>query len=277
MNSIQLPKDFSLDQLEPIQLYNYNSFDDITKQEIILSKHTFSFLIEGKKEVYADNASFAIDSSHFLLMKSGHCLMTEKLSKTKQYTSLLLFFSNELLTNFITKYNIKEQYNTTPLSAYVFPYDTFISRFKQSLLDISKLPKATQHHMLALKLEELLLYLLELGHKDFLFSLLHQHNNQTHHFFQTIEQYKLNKLTLKELAFLCNMSVSTFKRNFEKHFNTPPIKWFTEKRLDYAFQLIQKEHKRPSDIYEAIGYESLSSFIQAYKTKFGTTPKQHQL
>jgi AraC-like DNA-binding protein len=34
---------------------------------------------------------------------------------------------------------------------------------------------------------------------------------------------------------------------------------------------------RASDVYEEIGFENLSSFVQAYKNKFGTTPKQSQI
>ena len=40
--------------------------------------------------------------------------------------------------------------------------------------------------------------------------------------------------------------------------------------------LINQKQKISSEIYLEIGYENLSSFIQAYKVKFGSTPKQHQ-
>jgi AraC-like DNA-binding protein len=30
-------------------------------------------------------------------------------------------------------------------------------------------------------------------------------------------------------------------------------------------------------MYEEIGFENLSSFVQAYKNKFGTTPNNHKL
>ena len=86
----------------------------------------------------------------------------------------------------------------------------------------------------------------------------------------------INKLTIKELSFLSNMSLSTFKREFEKHFQSSPSKWFQEKRLDHSAFLLKDKSKRPSDIYEEIGYENLSNFIQAFKMKFGTTPKQYQ-
>ena len=91
-----------------------------------------------------------------------------------------------------------------------------------------------------------------------------------------VESNSLNKLSLSELAFLSNKSVSTFKRSFEKHFGTSPIKWFQQKRLEHAAYLLGIKGQRASDVYLDAGYENLSNFIQAFKTKYGVTPKQYQ-
>jgi AraC-like DNA-binding protein len=40
--------------------------------------------------------------------------------------------------------------------------------------------------------------------------------------------------------------------------------------------LLNQKHKKSSEIYFEVGYENLSSFIQAYKSKYNKTPKQHQ-
>ncbi len=117
---------------------------------------------------------------------------------------------------------------------------------------------------------------MELNGTDFIYSLIAHSDHHTTKFIQTIESNQLNKLTLKELAFLCNMSVSSFKREFKKHYAESPIKWFQDKRLAYAFRLLNEEQKRPSDIFTIVGYETLSSFVQAYKLKYGITPKQQQ-
>ena len=72
------------------------SVNNLFKQQILLNKNTFSFLQEGTKEVFFDNSSYAINNSQFLLMKSGNCLMTEKLSNVEEYyRSVLLFFSKK--------------------------------------------------------------------------------------------------------------------------------------------------------------------------------------
>ncbi len=277
MKTINLPDELNLDSSLSINLYDYESLNEISKQQILLNKNTFSFLQDGTKEVYFDNSFYAIDNSKFLLMKSGHCLMTEKLSnESKYYRSLLFFFSNEEVLKFIRKFELETSTQKTLYSTYLFEYDSFISRFVQSLLDISKLSKSLQEKILKTKFEEIMLYLIELKGVDFLYSIINNSDNQSQKFIQTVESNRLNKLTIKELSFLSNMSVSTFKREFEKHFHNSPSKWFQDKRLEHSAFLLKNEKKRPSDIFEEIGYENLSNFIQAFKLKYGVTPKQFQ-
>jgi AraC-like DNA-binding protein len=274
MKTIALPDELPIQQSEFVKVYHYQSEQEITKQQIILSQNTFSFLTDGNKEVFFDNSALSIDNSHFLLMKAGHCLMTEKLSAIKNYRSVLLFFSNEVLLKIIRKTAITTLKTDTTKSVYSFSYDTFIQRFVSSLLDISKLARDTQEKLLEVKLEEIILYLSAIHGTEFVHSLIANGNTASAKLIQTVETNLLSKLTIPELAFLCNMSISTFKREFEKCYATSPIKWFQNKRLEHAHYLIHQEQKNASEIFYEIGYENLSSFIQAYKTKYGNTPKQ---
>lgn len=277
MKTITLPDELSLNSSLSIAVYDYESTQEISKQQIVLNKNTFSFLQEGTKEVFFDNSSYAINNAQFLLMKSGHCLMTEKLSNVQEnYRSILLFFSNEAVLKFIRKFELNPTGSNTYFSTYSFDYDSFIKTFVKSILDISKLSKSLQKHILEAKFDEIMLYLIEVKGVDFLYSLINNSDNHTQKFIQIVESNKLNKLTIKELSFLSNMSISTFKREFEKHFHSSPSKWFQEKRLEHSAFLLKNKSKRASDIFEEIGYENLSNFIQAFKVKFGVTPKQYQ-
>ncbi len=142
MKTITLPDELNLDSSLSINVYNYESVNEISKQQILLNKNTFSFLQDGTKEVYFDNSSYAIDNSRFLLMKSGHCLMTEKLSnESRNYRSILFFFSTEEILKFLRKFDFEFETSSqiTHYSTYSFKYDSFIRVFTQSLFDISKL------------------------------------------------------------------------------------------------------------------------------------------
>ncbi|MFH6951249.1 helix-turn-helix domain-containing protein [Flavobacterium sp. FlaQc-51] len=276
MHTITIPDELNLENPKLVQVFDYSSSKEVSKQQIILNQNIFSFLIEGTKEVIFENSALSIDGSKFLVMKSGNCLMTERLSNVSNYRSVLLFFTNEMVSIFIRKMELNKIEATSYTSVFAFEYDEFLKHFVQSLVGISTLSKDFQNKILEVKFEEIMLYLVEKYGTEFLYSLNLDNHNATQKFIHVIENSHLNKLTLKELAFLCNMSISTFKREFEKHYSESPIKWFQNKRLEFAHYLLQQEQKNPSEIYFEAGYENLSSFTQAYKSKYGVTTKFHQ-
>jgi hypothetical protein len=56
MKTINLPDELNLDSSLSINLYDYESLNEISKQQILLNKNTFSFLQDRTKEVYFDNS-----------------------------------------------------------------------------------------------------------------------------------------------------------------------------------------------------------------------------
>jgi len=277
MSTITLPDELNLNSSHSIEIYDYVNIQEISKQKIVLSKNTFSFLQNGTKEVFFDNSSRLINNSQFSLMKAGNSLTIKKsYNDEMKYRSILLFFSNESVFNFIRKFQLKPQDNASYASMYSFDYDLYIKGFTKSILNISKLSKSIQQNILDAKFEEIMLYLIATKGVNFIYSLISNSDNSTQKFIQIVENNIVNKLSIKELSFLTNMSESSFKRLFKKHFKSSPGAWFREKRLEHSAFLLRNKSKRPSDIYQEVGYENLSNFTQAFKIKFGVTPKKYQ-
>jgi AraC-like DNA-binding protein len=127
-------------------------------------------------------------------------------------------------------------------------------------------------------LEELLIYITACF-PELLESLHHYSYSSDKDFLirQAVTANMYNTITVDELAFLCYMTQSTFKRHFAKLYGTSPKKWFQVKRMEKAVQLLQQSDVNLSEIYLELGYENLSSFVQSFKQVYGTTPKQYQL
>jgi AraC-like DNA-binding protein len=85
------------------------------------------------------------------------------------------------------------------------------------------------------------------------------------------QHFRFN-VELKQLAYLTGRSLATFKRDFEKIFHTSPTRWLYQKRLAEAHYLLQEESKRPSEVYQEVGFESLAHFSHAFKQFFGCNP-----
>jgi AraC-like DNA-binding protein len=272
-----LPNDLGSDSKKQLYLFDYNIDKANLKNKINLTQNVFSFLIHGTKEVITNKKTVAIQNNQFLIIKSGNCLMTENLSDDKNYQSILFFFTNEMVYDFIRKNKIilKKTQETNPYI--VCEYDVYILNFIKSLTHISKQEASFQKKMLQVKFDEIMYYLVHKNGNSFLEHFQTTSNVYNPHFENVVQNNKFNHLTIQELAFLCNMSSSTFKRNFEKKYKTSPIKWFQDKRLEQSAFLLQTKSNRPTDIFSISGFENLSSFTQAFKQKFGITPKQFQL
>ncbi len=85
------------------------------------------------------------------------------------------------------------------------------------------------------------------------------------------KNYAFN-IPVERFAYLTGRSLATFKRDFQKAFNTSPQRWLQQKRLEQAHFLIAEKKQRPSDVYVEVGFENLSHFSFAFKQAFGYNP-----
>ena len=253
-------------------VYDFKMTSDVVKSKVNLGMHMFSFLQVGKKQVHFAETSVVVDDKQSLLIKKGNCLWSELLDKDGVYYCKLLFFSEQRLKEFLDKHIKNERSVQKEHSYFIIENDSYLTAYLNSLSTIINAPPSFMNNLLSLKFEELLVYLHNKYGTDFenyLFSLISQEHSS---FKKSVEQNIHSSLTLEEIAFLCNMSLSTFKRHFIKEYKQSPGKWLRDKRLLKAKELLGKDGVKASDIYLELGYSNLSNFSSAFKTKFGIPP-----
>jgi AraC family transcriptional regulator, exoenzyme S synthesis regulatory protein ExsA len=87
-----------------------------------------------------------------------------------------------------------------------------------------------------------------------------------------MEKNFMFNMPMEKFGYLTGRSLSTFNRDFRKHFNTTPQKWLTQKRLELAYYQLTEKKKKPVEVYLEVGFEDLSHFSYAFKKQFGYTP-----
>jgi len=257
----------------------YRTSAGTTKNRVVLTTHMFSFLTEGTKEIVTGNTAVKFDKKEFVLVASGKCFMSEKLSNQGKYACTLLFFDHELLQTFFESYKkrIIETIKTNNLSQkeiLLFKNDDYTVSYTESLNYISN----NSEELAKVKLHEILLYLLETQPNELccLFATRPK-TSEDMRFKNMITAHIDSNLSLNELAYLCNVSLSTFKRKFAAVFNDSPTNWIRQRRMEHAAFLLKYNKERVSDIYLRFGYENHSSFSQSFKMVFGVSPKEYQL
>lgn len=81
-------------------------------------------------------------------------------------------------------------------------------------------------------------------------------------------------LSLEQFAKISQRSLTAFKAEFIRTFNTTPGKWLLLKRLDYARMLLSVSQKNINEIVYECGFESTTHFSRVFKEKFGAGPLQ---
>nr|WP_293834509.1 AraC family transcriptional regulator [uncultured Arsenicibacter sp.] len=87
-----------------------------------------------------------------------------------------------------------------------------------------------------------------------------------------MEKNYMFNMPMEKFGYLTGRSLTTFKRDFKKAFNTTPQKWLTQKRLELAHYQIAERKLKPLDACYETGFENLSHFSFAFKKHFGYPP-----
>ncbi len=273
MDVIKVP-DFILgDNNDSVVIFFYirERGPDQIKLKLHYTKNMICFMIRGAKELYDEYEFYRMDDDQIGLVTSGNMLMNERVTLRQDFESLLLFFSNEFLSDFLLKYEITiddPSLNMAPVIT--FPKDEYLLNFQRSMKLLEHDFKKRAFRLA--KMEELLLYLLEKypdPTRGFISgAIVKEQNNSLP---QVVQNHKYKNLNTEELAFLCNMSLSTFKRKFSELYHTSPKKYMIAEKMKKAKKLL-KHQKKPSEIYFELGYENLSSFSTQFKKYFGMSP-----
>jgi len=80
--------------------------------------------------------------------------------------------------------------------------------------------------------------------------------------------------SISELSKLIGLNSSKLKKNFKQVFGVPIFKYIQNERLQKAHQLLSKKNMAVQEVAWYVGYESLSSFSNAFVKKYGFRPSE---
>lgn len=80
--------------------------------------------------------------------------------------------------------------------------------------------------------------------------------------------------SLEELSKLVGLNSHKLKKDFKELFGTPVFKYLQNERLNKAHDLLRNSDLGIQEAAWAVGYESLSSFSNAFTEKFGFRPSE---
>jgi AraC-like DNA-binding protein len=258
----------------------YESAQDTVRNRIVLHYNMLNLLLDGRKTIVQATGTTTVYQDEILLLTSGNCLTSEILSDAGRFRSIIIYFSNAVLADFYVRHAALLQPAASggagrPLAT--FAKDAFIRNCIESLQLLLDAPAALPPAIQRLKLEELLLYLLHTAPAALgAFQLSPYAEPSALELRRVMETHVHQPVTIAELAFLCHMSVSTFQRKFAAIYGLSPQKWLLQQRMQRAATLLHGQ-LMPGEVYQQVGYESHSSFSEAFRKHFGVAPSAFKL
>lgn len=90
------------------------------------------------------------------------------------------------------------------------------------------------------------------------------------------ENKKSAELSVSTVADFFGMSMSNLSHRFKLYTNQKISDYITEKRFEYAVELLEKTDYRISEIGEMLGYTQTSSFIRKFRQYYNMTPLEYR-
>ena len=242
--------------------------------EDLWSHHNYIvYVAEGRKIWHTSHGSYDLREGSCVFVRKGAAVV-EQFFDT-EFCFFLFFVPDEFICE-VLKSKSKPIYNSVRNFDPVMTIDNSLAvhAFFQSMLPYFNDDRQHDKSLLELKFRELILIMADnpANHElqSYFSSLLKE--PQSISLQRVMEDNFSYNLKLEEFAKLSSKSLSAFKRDFVKVFDTSPGKWLLEKRLNHSLHLISNLGRTVSEASFESGFESASHFSRAFRQRFGTSP-----
>ena len=258
--------------LPGVIFYSYLSAE--RKEKVCFWKHpTLILQVSGQLVLETSVQTVSMTGGEMLLIgKNQVGTLTKTPLPGGNYETVVISLQEDLLRKIVLEEKLEANKKYLAPPNVLIPSNEFLKGYFQSIVPYARSSGATMtDEMGILKVKEgvklLLLALPEL--RNFLFDFSEPYKIDLERFM--LSNFRFN-IPVERFAQLTGRSLASFKRDFQKTFDTSPRQWLQAKRLTEARHLIEKKHLKPSEIYFDLGFETLSHFSTSFKKRFGKSP-----
>jgi len=268
-------KKFEIDQLLFVEIVCPVEQDSTSVDRFWWHNNFFSYAMAGEMVLKTLRGEYVLKAGDCIFAKKGSIVAAHHLNH-EDFCELRIFVPDDFIRSVFQKYKIPliaSGINEKTDTLIPIITDDVLEVYFHSLLTYFRQSAPPPETLLKLKFEELLVNII---------------SNNAHRplksFFSTLctsvkpsikeimEANFFTNLSLEEYARLCTRSLSAFKEEFNRIFQTTPGKWLQDKRLEYSRYLLENTDCSINEICEVSGFENRSHFIRVFKGKYGITP-----
>ena len=239
----------------------------------------FIYYKDRAPKLLSADQNVQVNSQEAVLLKCGnHFLEILKETEDEEVEAMIVHLYPEILKKLYAKELPKSiEKNHCNEQSEVVVSKEVISRFIESLEFYFQNPVLINDDLLELKVKELILLLIQSKNVCSIQELISDlYSTRSVQVKKVIELHRYSNLGLDELAKLCNLSLSSFKREFKKEFNDTPNNYITNQKLKRAKELLSITEMPVSEIAYGVGFNDPLYFTRIFKKKTGNSPTEYR-
>ena len=243
----------------------------------------FLYMLQGEMQYHRDEDRVNIPHKHALFL---NCIQASKtisnLNAGNVNEIMIVNFHPDILKRVYDREMLfilqASERMVSNKSVEVLNNNFLIEKYIEGLLFYFQHPALVNDDILVLKLKEIILLLAQTPNARAVQTIFTQlFSPTTYTFKQIIEANLFAQLSIDALARLNNLSVSSFKREFARHYNDTPANYIKTKRLEKAAELLVISTERIKDIAFNCGFNDLANFTKSFREKYQCTPGEFRV
>jgi AraC-like DNA-binding protein len=240
--------------------------------EQFVPEHSLGYVISGEIQLQTNDGLSVLKEGAMGIIRRNHLVKSIKVPPPGgEFRSVNIFLGQDFLRRYSAENKLAEagKYTGNPMRP--VSQDPFIKGYFDSLLPWFNSAEQMPGLLADLKTKEAveLLLRMEPDFYEFLFDFSEPYKIDLEDY---MNRHFMFNVPIIQFATLTGRSLASFKRDFEKIFQTSPGLWLQQRRLSEAYYLIREKGLKPSDVYLDVGFENLSHFSYSFKKAFGMAP-----
>jgi AraC-like DNA-binding protein len=253
----------------------YSCYSHTSREgEQFIADHVFGYILSGSSDLYMNGKMYVFNEGDFrFIRKNQLAKFAKRPPKGGEFKTISIVMDKDTLRSVSGEMNVQMTGPYIGESALLLQPNNLFKNYIESLTPYMDGSGNTNKMLTNLKVKEAIMILLETNPelKNVLFDFSEPGKIDLEAYMN--EHYKFN-VDISRFAYLTGRSLATFKRDFEKIFNTSPNKWLQHKRLNDAYFLIKEKGWKTSDVYMEVGFKDFSHFSFAFKKAYGVAPSR---
>ncbi|MCR6639898.1 MAG: AraC family transcriptional regulator [Sporocytophaga sp.] len=256
---------------DDIKLSSYE--DKLFKTEVVFDHHMLVWFISGETKIIQVDKSYLFKAGDiFLIPRNQLATIINYPKDGLPHKSVVMHLSIARLREFYANLDVKSKVSAMQ-KIRRFDKHPLLESCLASLIPYFDVQEKFPENIASLKITEAISILRTID-KDIDSVLANFEEPYKIDLARFMERNFMFNMPLEKFSYLSGRSLTTFKRDFQKIYNSTPQRWLTQKRLELAYYQLTEKNKKPVEVYLETGFENLSHFSFAFKKQFGLTPTE---